>query len=192
MALSGLTYLGYILFFAQEAFRWYLVFPTLTSVGMLLFLISKVNVANFVFLSFLRMTVLSIPVAVVSLNLAVMYKYFTYETVTGSLHKTVLDVNQHVPPQSKIGTHDAGVIGYFSTSHVHNLDGLINSKRNLDRFLKENKIIEYALFYKLNYLLVREGMLKHVEDSARLKGVTLERIKTYDVTRMDRLYLLKL
>ena len=43
--------------------------------------------------------------------------------------KLVIFANDHIPQNSKVAIHDAGVFGYFSNSSVHNMDGLINSKK---------------------------------------------------------------
>jgi hypothetical protein len=189
IALSGIIYLGYVLFVAQEAFRWYLAYTTLVSVYLLLGLLSDFgSTLNRLF----RRASMVFPVLVLFANCFVFYTYFNHDTVSRNLLQTVNNVNKIVPSGSSLGTHDAGIIGFFSTSRVHNLDGLINSKTNLDRFLKDQRILEYVKFYNLDYLVLRAALWSHINDEAHSQGTKLQMIKTYDIPRMDRLHLIKI
>lgn len=189
IALSGIIYLGYVLFVAQEAFRWYLAYPTFVSVYLLLGLVFDYGSG---LTRLFKGTALVFPVIILITNFFVSYTYLKHDTVSSNLLKTVNDTNKLVPYGSNIGTHDAGIIGFFSTSQVHNLDGLINSKSNLDKFLKDQRIVEYAKFYNLDYLILRAALWTNIEDQANSHGTRLQVIKTYEIPRMDRLHLIKI
>ncbi len=63
-------------------------------------------------------------------------------------------LNDHIPPDAKVGMFDAGITGYFAHAHVINLDGLVNSPEFVvvrrtgayaDYVIKNR--IEYVIYY---------------------------------------------
>jgi hypothetical protein len=63
-------------------------------------------------------------------------------------------LNDHIPPDAKVGMFDAGITGYFAHAHVINLDGLVNSPEFIvvrrtgayaDYVIKNR--IEYVIYY---------------------------------------------
>lgn len=51
--------------------------------------------------------------------------------------------NEHLPPQAVIGSFNAGVVGYFSTQPVINLDGLMNDADMLAVIQGERDLVDY-------------------------------------------------
>jgi hypothetical protein len=60
-------------------------------------------------------------------------------------------INNNIEPEAKIGTFNAGIVGYFSNRTVINLDGLVNNKayNALDR----NRLYRYILDENISYLV---------------------------------------
>jgi hypothetical protein len=52
-------------------------------------------------------------------------------------------MDENLPPNAVVASHDAGVLGYFTRLPVVNLDGLVNSRSFLDDYLKKGKKKEY-------------------------------------------------
>lgn len=75
-------------------------------------------------------------------------------------------VNRHGGPGAITGTMDAGVIGYFATGRVINLDGLANDFEYLERFLRPRRLTEYFAREGVTHLLVRDALLANAAEVA--------------------------
>jgi hypothetical protein len=54
-------------------------------------------------------------------------------------------INEHLPPNAIVASHDAGALGYFSRVPVINLDGLVNNREYLDNYLRTGKKRQYLV-----------------------------------------------
>jgi hypothetical protein len=64
---------------------------------------------------------------------------------------------RHAPPDARVGSWNAGVLGYYATQRVVNLDGLINS-HGLVPYLAERRTADYVRAKRLRYLSDVDGM----------------------------------
>jgi hypothetical protein len=65
----------------------------------------------------------------------------------------------NVPPGARVGSWNAGVLGYFATQAVVNLDGLINSFEFLP-FLRSRTLHDYIVRERIEYLSDMESMVE--------------------------------
>lgn len=138
---SSLVYLFYIFFLAHEPFRWYLNFPIFNASLLLAFKIQRSDEA---IARTGKRAAAAIPILCLFLNSATLLYWSRLETTSSGLYKMTLELNEVIPAGSKLATRDAGVVGFFSTSSVHNLDGLINSHDNWNTYLSSMKYIDYC------------------------------------------------
>ncbi|MCA9280370.1 MAG: hypothetical protein KDA34_14875 [Phycisphaerales bacterium] len=61
-------------------------------------------------------------------------------------------LNERVTQDATIGLLDSGEVGYFSRSHVVNLDGLVQSP-SFREYLKSNTIADYVIDQRLDYVI---------------------------------------
>jgi 4-amino-4-deoxy-L-arabinose transferase-like glycosyltransferase len=67
-------------------------------------------------------------------------------------------IDSHTEPDARIGSFNAGIIGYFSERTVVNLDGVVNADAHRARVEKRTR--EYILAMKLDYLADLQGTLR--------------------------------
>ncbi|MCX8112234.1 MAG: hypothetical protein N3E49_03430 [Bacteroidia bacterium] len=73
-----------------------------------------------------------------------------------TLYEGALWMKAHLPPNTRVGSFDAGIVGYFSELPVTNLDGLVNSVSfipyalgdSVYRYLKKEGIAYLAQFFR--------------------------------------------
>lgn len=147
-AFAGVAYLLYVLLVAHEPYRWYLNITQIISLFSLVWLISRAK-----YVSFLRVRVV-VP-AVLLINFGFLVAWSMIETTSYGLLKMTLEVNDLVPRDSVIATNDSGVVGYFATGKVHNLDGIANSLYNWDKYLSKLDYADYFKRYSVNYFIIR-------------------------------------
>jgi len=58
----------------------------------------------------------------------------------------------NTPEGSRIGSWNAGMLGYFSHRHVVNLDGLVNDKRYLEQVIRGNDLETYLAETSIDFL----------------------------------------
>lgn len=151
-ALSGVAYLAYVLFVAHEPYRWYLNITQIISLFSLIWLASRTGYEKLLKARFVVPTVLVFNFGFLSL-------WSNIETTSYGLLKMTLEVNDLVPADSVIATNDSGVMGYFSSSSIHNLDGIANSLQNWDQFLSSLDYSGYFKKYGVDYMIIRAEFL---------------------------------
>lgn len=85
-------------------------------------------------------------------------------TVSKKLFNIVREVNQMIGPGKALGAFDAGVVGYFSSGVVYNLDGLVNSYDFFESQIKLGRYGDYIERTGIEYLLLRNNMIKKKDD----------------------------
>lgn len=190
-AMSSLAYIGYILFVSHEPFRWYLNFCFFISVILLVWIfdINK-KLLDRLPLKFSY----SLPIICFVLNIGVMYYWSGLETTSYWLLKMTRSIDAIVPSTASIATNDAGVVGYFSHSKVHNLDGLVNSYDNWNQFLKQRDYVGYAQKYGIDYILLRNEILNDwvLSMDASQDAARLSTIETFNIPRFGEQTLVKI
>jgi hypothetical protein len=90
---------------------------------------------------------------------ALCVRYIRYYTLPTAEHNSHTDLywmarwmRSHLPPNTKVGAWNAGILGYFSDRCVVNLDGLVNSHEYFERYLKTNRVAQYLLRERINFL----------------------------------------
>ena len=156
IASTGIYY-AYVLFYAQQVFRWYLAYPlVLQSVSIALLLRELLRAEKLVsaFCNF-RMVV---GCVLLSAGLhTVLYIWASHVDTTSLYLKQVAeDLNLRLNRNDIVATYDAGIIGYFSTARVVNLDGLANSYEYYESYLKQNRVGAYLKEIDATYYLARE------------------------------------
>ena len=192
IASSSIIYMIYIFFIAHEPYRWYLTYPLVVASFFTLYILS---ISTKLVQKLSEKAVLSfcIPATIFVINLTIMEKLYHINTVSSSLLQMVTSVNKKVPNGSNIATDDAGIVGYFATSSIHNLDGLANSKKNWENYLKNRDILGYAKAFNINFLLLRNSALNElIESNQKSNNLNYELIEEYKVWRMSDMKLIKL
>ena len=69
-----------------------------------------------------------------------------------------------IGPGKALGAFDAGVVGYFSSGVVYNLDGLVNSYDFFESQIKLGRYGDYIERTGIEYLLLRNNMIKKKDD----------------------------
>lgn len=190
-SLSSLVFLIYILLFAHEPYRWYLVYSSIVMIFSIS-LITKSNNSLQIIVNKIPMFTLLIFILVV--NLCFHVYMLNKNTTSYNYLKLVTLVNDHIPKNSKVAIHDAGVFGYFSNSSVHNMDGLINSKKNWDSYLSQNKYEEYFNEYNIDYFLFQDhkieldsgvrDVLKNLKNSDEIKKINIDGLSPYNLVKI--------
>ena len=186
-SISNLLYMVYIFQFAHEPYRWYLNYCLLSSTIalMVLFDIFEIKILKISpSLKFL------IPAFCLIINIASIDYWANLETVSYGLLKMTYHLNSIVPENSNLAIADSGVVGYFSTSHVHNIDGLANSYENWKVFLEKNYILDYSKKYKINYLLLKDSAINNLNVNDINGKLTI--IDRYKVQRFSDMTLIKI
>jgi hypothetical protein len=193
IALSSLVYLGYIFFIAHEAYRWYLTYPLNIASFFMIYILTSLGSITTKLSKKVGYCVI-IPAMVFTLNLAMIEKLYFMDTVSSSLLQMVKSVNKLIPKNSKIATHDAGIVGYFSNSSVHNLDGLANSRANWESYLNKGDILGYVKEYHIEYLLLKNPVFEDLVNLNKSSNVEFDHeiIAEYKVLRMSDMKLIKL
>lgn len=62
-------------------------------------------------------------------------------------------INDNIPPDARIGAWNAGMLGYFVTPTVVNLDGLVNDKAFLEQLRSGASTLEYLRREGITYLI---------------------------------------
>jgi len=65
-------------------------------------------------------------------------------------------IRQHLPPGKKIGSTDAGVVGYFGPAGLTNLDGVVNEPAR--RAVMEGRLLEYCIDNDIRVVGLRRRM----------------------------------
>lgn len=151
-AFAGLSYLLYVLFVAHEPYRWYLNITQIISLFCFAWLVSRTKYVDLFSLRFM------IPVVLLA-NFGFLFLWSKMETTSFGLLKMTIEVNDLVPANAVIATNDSGVVGYFSTSKVHNLDGIANSLDNWKKYLSRLDYAGYFEEYSIDYMIIRKDFL---------------------------------
>ena len=72
-------------------------------------------------------------------------------------YKAAKWLGEHVAPEAKVGSWNAGVLGYYAKHRVVNLDGLINNF-DLLPYLEKKRVVDYIKNEGIEYLSDMEGM----------------------------------
>jgi len=124
---------------------------------------------------------------------AALYAWSRTETTSSGLLELTRQLNLLIPPEARLATNDAGVVGFHARFQVHNLDGLINSYDNWEQYLKRGDYAGYASKYGINYLLLRNEIAEAYQQEVLTSGsIHLTQIAQFDVPRFGRKILLKL
>jgi hypothetical protein len=67
------------------------------------------------------------------------------------IYAAALWLNDHVPPDARVGSWNAGLLGYYTVSPVINLDGLANSFE-LVPYLESGRLADYIRLENIRYL----------------------------------------
>jgi hypothetical protein len=189
--LSSLVFLIYILCFAHEPYRWYLVYSSIV----MIFSISSIVKSNNCFQNIeTKFSNYSLIAFILVANLFFYIYMLNKNTTSYNYLMLVKHVNDEIPKNSKVAIHDAGVFGYFSNSSVHNMDGLINSKKNWDNYLSESKYEEYFDKYNIDYFLFQDhkveldpgvrNVLKHLKNSDEIKKININGLSPYNLVKI--------
>jgi hypothetical protein len=189
--LSSLVFLIYILCFAHEPYRWYLVYSSIV----MIFSISSIAKSNNCFQNIVtKFPNYSLLVFVLLANLYFHVYMLNKNTTSYNYLMLVMLVNDEIPKNSKVAIHDAGVFGYFRNSSVHNMDGLINSKKNWDNYLSESKYEEYFDKYNIDYFLFQDhkveldpgvkNLLKQIKNSDEIKKININGLSPYNLVKI--------
>ena len=174
-SITNIIYLVYIFYFAHEAYRWSLNYCLFTSLITLIIIFDVYSIKLFKFSSPLRY---GLPVICLLINIFTLNYWSNLNTVSYGLLQMTYKINNEIPINSNIGISDSGVVGYFSTSNVHNLDGLVNSKKNWIDFLQNGDILGYSLKYNLKYLLLKDRAInKFDKEQFNDKFIIIDRYK---------------
>lgn len=188
---SGLVYIAYVLLVAHNPFRWYLAYPLGVATYALLYLLYAFRDA----LPQMRVSVwAALVLSVLIVNTAFMVRLAQIDTVASSLLDLTHVINEILPGGAILATHDAGIVGYFTSVPVHNLDGLANSLRNWEMFLRDRDMLGYARAHGVDHLLLRDAALPELYSAVRHYGISEEPevLLTYPVLRMSDVTLLRL
>jgi len=187
-SVSAIAYFAYIVFLAHEPFRWYLNFIYFVAINVLLWQVSHLSLAQIQ----LR-TAYLIASACLIVDTAALYAWSRTETTSSGLLELTRQLNLLIPPEARLATNDAGVVGFHARFQVHNLDGLINSYDNWEQYLKRGDYAGYASKYGINYLLLRNEIAEAYQQEVLTSGsIHLTQIAQFDVPRFGREILLKL
>jgi len=87
-------------------------------------------------------------------------------------YQAALWINANLPADAVVGSWNAGVVGYYSTRRVVNLDGLVNSFELLP-YLREDRIADYIRSRGIRYLSDMESAIvrSRVKDALELTEV---------------------
>ena len=66
-------------------------------------------------------------------------------------------LQEHTPPEARIGSFNAGIVSYFSDRTVVNLDGAVNAQAYAAR--QESRLADYILATQIDYLVDWRGTL---------------------------------
>jgi len=81
-------------------------------------------------------------------------------------------MSSHLPSDAKVGSWNAGILGYFSDRCVINLDGLVNSHEYFERYLKTGRTADYIREKGIEFLADYDlKPLDSVSKQFRLKRV---------------------
>lgn len=96
-------------------------------------------------------------VAALAINFAL---YLAHEARPGRNATPKMEViawmNENLPPDARVGSWNAGVIGFFARQHVVNLDGLANDFDYLDH-LRTDRLEAYARKEGITHLVEHDG-----------------------------------
>jgi len=156
---------GYLFFYAVNFFRWYFVFPAVVQMITFIFLVKNCRL-----LECSRVNRHAMPITLLFiggsflLNLGFINWALDRHTVSKKLFNIVREVNQMIGPGKALGAFDAGVVGYFSSGVVYNLDGLVNSYDFFESQIKLGRYGDYIERTGIEYLLLRNNMIKKKDD----------------------------
>lgn len=189
--MSGLVYIAYVLFVAHSPFRWYLAYPLAVAAFALLYLLYAFRGA----LAQPRASVwAALVIAVLIVNTGFMVRLAQIDTVASSLLDLSQVINEVLPQDAVLATQDAGIVGYFISVPVHNLDGVVNSLENWEMFLRDRDILGYARAHGVDHLLLRDVLLPEIHSALAEYGFSEapEVLLSYPVLRMSNVTLLRL
>jgi hypothetical protein len=92
----------------------------------------------------------------VALVYGAMYLLYTFDssrkTRFVAARETGLWMSQHLDPDARIGSWNAGALSYFSRRQVINLDGLVNDVGFVREYLSQGRVVEYVADQDITYL----------------------------------------
>jgi hypothetical protein len=162
LSLSTLLYLGYVLFLGRAVFRWYLAYPVFGSLVALV--VCVLWLSGHVRLPGSWRFRLLFALLVGACNVGVFAAWSQQETVSVALWRMTNELNVTVPDNARLATADAGVVSYFGRFTVFNLDGLVNSLENWQKYLSDGDIAGYVRAQGIEYLLMRETALRRLDE----------------------------
>lgn len=162
LSLSTFLYLGYVLFLGKNVFRWYLAYPVFGSLVALVVLVPWLS--EHVRLPGSWPFRVAFAVLVGACNVGVVVAWSHQETVSVALWRMTNEINVVVPDNARLATADAGVVGYFGRFKVFNLDGVVNSLDNWQKYLSRGDIAGYVQAEGVEYLLLRETAMQRLDE----------------------------
>lgn len=158
---GNLVFYAYLIWGVSHVFRWYFSFPIACLLLNLVFFAACAAASHF---WKLKVHVLATCLLSLCLNLAANAAVLVwignrYDSTSYHLKKISDMVNKYGGSTAVTGTLDAGVVGYFASGRVINLDGLANNFAYVDGYLKPRRLGEYFTRSGVTHFLVRDGIL---------------------------------
>jgi len=159
---GNLAFYAYLSWGVSHVFRWYFSFPIACLLLNLVFFAACAATASRLWS--LKVRVLATCSLSLCLNLAANTAVLVWignrsDSTSYHLKKIGDMVNKYGGSTAVTGTLDAGVIGYFASGRVINLDGLANDFAYVDGYLEPRRLGEYFARSGVTHFLVRDGIL---------------------------------
>lgn len=158
-AISVVIYYVYLVSYASNFFRWYFAMPSAASAWIAVHGLSRREFK-------LQLTERASIVASVAALLVAFASNALFVTVVASSSRStswhLLQVAQKLDEVTQscdvVAVNDAGVIGYFSSRRVINLDGLANGYVYLNEYLRRGRLPEYLDQQGVSVYLLRDQL----------------------------------
>lgn len=165
-AISVVIYYTYLVTYASNFFRWYFAMPLAASAWVAVHWLSqrefKLHLTG-------RMSIVAsiAAVLVVFASNALFVRFVASSSKSTSWHlmQIAQKLDEVTQPCDVAAVYDAGVIGYFSSRRVINLDGLANSYTYLDEYRRPGKLLEYLEKQGVSVYLLRD---QHANNSGEV------------------------
>jgi hypothetical protein len=169
-SLGNLAFYAYLAVGVENVFRWYFAFPIGCALVGATYLVRLAADGPSPRAS-RRWPVTGMAALVgagVVLNVACLVWIGTRTASTSYQLKHVSElVNRWGGDRSVTATLDAGVIGFFASGRVINLDGLANDFEYLEQYLRTGRVGEYLHREGVTHVLVRDSILANADEVAR-------------------------
>ena len=115
--------------------------------------------------------------------------YYSQSSVSFPLNKLVSFIKRQIPEQSRIGSWDAGYIGYHVDRTVINLDGLVNNYEWLEYFQNgrlADYIVDKDIHYLANYKNTHWPEMKRIAEQLGWSKIYADTLEFSDSGRMTK------